>query len=174
MRVPGTAALVRIGCAAVLAVALYVILFPIFSVNRWRPSLFCGNHLTQLAIALSLYAEDYDGRLPRAGEWQDASYPYVKSSPVYVCPARPRVACGYAFLTRLGGVNMKRIPRQEGVMILFESSIGVRDANGAGLESFVTPHERRGYIAFLSGRVKTFRKPAVDGLTAPAKGARKR
>ena len=93
--------LVVIAIIAILA----SILFPVFS--RARESALrssCLSNLKQLALAMHMYASDYDqilpdyslgtgyhGSLGYAGadgaRWADEIYPYVKSTQVYDCPS---------------------------------------------------------------------------------------
>src|SRR5690349_1813904 len=45
----------------------------------------CSSNLRQLYTGMSLYAQDWDSRLPPAA-WMDATYPYVEDTAVYHCP----------------------------------------------------------------------------------------
>jgi len=60
---------------------------------RSRPHRFtsCVINLKQLALAHQMYAEDWNGRLPRAGDWVGALAPYVEhNTHLFVCPADER------------------------------------------------------------------------------------
>src|SRR5688500_10546015 len=74
----------------------------------------CAPGLRNLATALELYAQDYDGRLPRAGVWQAAVEPYHRVPEWAGCPAAGGRA-GYAFNSALSGqrasFNFQQPPR---------------------------------------------------------------
>ncbi len=55
-----------------------------------RPLTRCLSSLKQLALAQQMYAEDWDGRLPRAGDWVGALDPYISNTDIFICPADRR------------------------------------------------------------------------------------
>lgn len=83
---------------------LAAILFPVFSTAREKArESTCMSNLKQLSLGILQYCGDFDERLPYAimedggvgtvagnsgyrWYWEDAIYPYVKSSGVYSCP----------------------------------------------------------------------------------------
>ena len=89
--------LVIIAIIAILA----AILFPVFSrarENARRAS--CQSNLKQIGLGMLQYAQDYDEQMVRAYyggdnesnnssnyKWMDASFPYVKSEQLFVCPS---------------------------------------------------------------------------------------
>src|SRR5205807_7375581 len=92
--------LVVIAIIAILA----AILFPVFAQARDKArSAACLSNAKQQALAIHMYAQDYDETFPMAyyGEWSTAPQPkghfpwlkvlmpYVKNKGVYTCPAFP-------------------------------------------------------------------------------------
>ena len=76
----------RAGCLVPLLL-LIAILYPVFEHGRGVSNSFaCLTNVKFLAIAGEMYAEDYNGRLPPAPQWMDATFPYVKDYQVYSCP----------------------------------------------------------------------------------------
>ena len=86
--------LVVIAIIAILA----AILFPVFArarENARRSS--CQSNLKQIGLGLLQYTQDYDERLPigtnggtvgnRGSGWAGASFPYIKSQQIFVCPS---------------------------------------------------------------------------------------
>jgi prepilin-type N-terminal cleavage/methylation domain-containing protein/prepilin-type processing-associated H-X9-DG protein len=90
--------LVVIAIIAILA----SILFPVFGrarENARRSS--CMSNMKQIGLGIIQYSQDYDEKAPRTwnGEgttqwstptgphWQDATFPYVKSTQIYSCPS---------------------------------------------------------------------------------------
>ena len=83
--------LVVIAIIAILA----AILFPAFVRARENARrAICQSNLKQLSLGLMQYAQDYDERLPNAGEggvavggWANVIQPYVKSTDLLQCPS---------------------------------------------------------------------------------------
>ncbi len=83
--------LVVIAIIAILA----AILFPVFAKAREKArQASCASNLKQIGLALLMYAQDYDERLPGYGvgpyHWNVLIYPYVKNLAIYQCPDSPR------------------------------------------------------------------------------------
>src|SRR5262245_38931336 len=65
-----------IGPVAIIA----AILFPVFAQAREKArAAGCVSNIKQLAVAVGMYAQDYDGRLPLARNWGDGASVYAKS-----------------------------------------------------------------------------------------------
>ncbi len=96
---------------ALLAV-LAALLFPTFAQAREKGrQATCAGNLRQLLLALALYSDDYDDRLPEAGDidertpagwvfaWQPfyilvehgSLFGYTRNSQIYLCPSRRRL-----------------------------------------------------------------------------------
>jgi prepilin-type N-terminal cleavage/methylation domain-containing protein/prepilin-type processing-associated H-X9-DG protein len=90
--------LVVIAIIAILA----AILFPVFAQARERArQTSCLSNSKQLSIALTMYTQDYDERLPMyqfpnpsggpTYGWQWAMMPYLKSTQVLICPSAEKI-----------------------------------------------------------------------------------
>lgn len=60
-------------------------------VEQFVPSVdaVCGNRLSQISLALSMYAQDYDEQYPfqtNDSRFREAIYPYVKTQRIWSCP----------------------------------------------------------------------------------------
>jgi prepilin-type N-terminal cleavage/methylation domain-containing protein len=81
--------LVVIAIIAILA----GILFPVYTnARRKGAQVHCTNNLKQLGVAMRLYAEDYENRLPvgvdeNGNYWYSLLNSYVRSKEVFSCPA---------------------------------------------------------------------------------------
>ena len=81
--------LVVIAIIAILA----AILFPVFArarENARRSS--CQSNLKQIGLGMLQYSQDYDERTTLTDynnvySWRDATFPYVKSEQIFVCPS---------------------------------------------------------------------------------------
>lgn len=87
----------------------------------------CQSNVKQQTTALLIYAADHDDRLPTRDSWMDALLPFVKSEQIFHCPAvqesnqeNPHLF-GYAFNSRLSGVEIESIDRPETVPMTYDS-----------------------------------------------------
>ena len=88
--------LVVIAIIAILA----AILFPVFAQAREKArQTSCLSNMKQLGVALTMYAQDYDGTMPMTSwelgslkskiHWSYLVQPYVKNLQIFVCPSDP-------------------------------------------------------------------------------------
>ncbi len=82
--------LVVIAIIAILA----AILFPVFARAREKArQTQCTSNLKEISLAILMYAQDYDERLPdhcgqrTANCWAVSIYPYVKNTQLFACPS---------------------------------------------------------------------------------------
>jgi prepilin-type N-terminal cleavage/methylation domain-containing protein/prepilin-type processing-associated H-X9-DG protein len=100
--------LVVIAIIAILA----AILFPVFARAREKArSAACLSNVKQQALAVMMYAQDYDGTLPFMqqkstvfwNQWPDGPLqPYVKNEKIFVCPSDPVRTENYGYNQRCG------------------------------------------------------------------------
>jgi len=94
--------LVVIAIIAILA----AILFPVFAQAREKArSSTCLSNVKQLALGISMYAEDYDETMPmcywylsdwsKSSLWFQSTLPYVKNNKMYYCPSKKDAIYGY-------------------------------------------------------------------------------
>jgi len=115
--------LVVIAIIAILA----AILFPVFAKAREKArQTACLSNVKQLAVAVQMYAQDYDEKMPRhcpccpSGPpyghacWAGQIFPYVKSSALYNCPSAPRDDVSMGGQALMGGGTTPVIPRSYG------------------------------------------------------------
>jgi len=90
--------LVVIAIIAILA----AILFPVFARAREKArQTSCLSNVKQLALAATMYAQDYDDKLPFGYNfgvnWYDALEPYSKNQQILRCPSRQTLFPGYGW-----------------------------------------------------------------------------
>ncbi len=116
-----------------------------------------GN-LKQLALAITLYAQDHEVRLPDADKWVDEVLPYVKDRALFRDPLAPVRTYGFAFNRALSRKSLAVIESPATTVLLFESTKGVKNASDLGKS---IPHPGRDSggtdYAFADGHVKWFR-----------------
>lgn len=161
---------------AILAI-LAGLLFPVLaSARRSAQKSTCGSNLRQLAVAIQLYAQDYDQVLPRwfngdpfAGVWDRTVSPYVRADRVFLCPSNTKSVPGaivrsYALPRNVSGLPLAAVPRPSDSVLLYEKggeALGERlDATGEyfhqtyGLYDFRLWHANGKMFAFVDGHVR--------------------
>jgi len=79
-----------------------------------------------------MYTADFDDRLPKANQWMDLSFPYVKRDDLYHCPGLKKIhqdGYGYAMRSRLGGVSVEMLKKPENEPMAFDSLLLEKNAN---------------------------------------------
>lgn len=134
--------------------------------RRSAKQVWCQSNLKQLGMALKLYVDDYDTRLPPAHSWSDSLPAHVSIPGAFHC-AEDRRPVSYAFHESLGRMRTARITNPGAQPLLYDSTLGVWNGTGQG-ESFARRHEHNhrngwGNVAFADGHVKTLRAfPQAD------------
>jgi prepilin-type processing-associated H-X9-DG protein len=131
----------------------------------------CQSNLKRISRAMLMYAQDNDGRLPGAGNWDSAVVRYLRKDPnatprLFQCPSdrsAPREpgyphsgSASYALNRRVGGRRVRDIADPESTVLLFDSSGRGTGMNG-GPELLPSPprHQERNNVAFLDGSVRS-------------------
>jgi prepilin-type N-terminal cleavage/methylation domain-containing protein/prepilin-type processing-associated H-X9-DG protein len=170
--------LVVIAIIAILA----AILFPVFAQAREKArQTSCASNVKQIALAMLMYAQDYDEKFPpqfgpqASLDWPVPLEPYVKNAQLFGCPSGSPpwqhmeiggVWIAYGFnCYYLGLKPLATVQDTAGTAMAADSTgdnrIGpdkaVRDANyGAGCpHQIVARHHERFNAAFVDGHVKT-------------------
>jgi prepilin-type N-terminal cleavage/methylation domain-containing protein len=80
---------------AIIAILASLLLPALGKAKESAKRVVCLNNMRQLSLALSIYSNDFNGRIPRFHKWlftrggdltTGALYPYLKSKSVYLCP----------------------------------------------------------------------------------------
>jgi len=76
----------------IFLIVMGLVFFPFFMRSSGSQISSCSSNLKQLALAIQLYSQDYDGKLPSAifpnkiVGWANGLQPYVKSTQIFQCP----------------------------------------------------------------------------------------
>jgi len=98
-------------------------------------------NIKNIGLALLMYAEDNQGYLPQAGNWVDATYPYVKDWKIFHCPAdKSHSRSSYAFNANLGGKKLEDIKNPNAVILAYETNHP--GDNPVGIGQDFPPRER--------------------------------
>jgi prepilin-type processing-associated H-X9-DG protein len=166
-RQSNTATWVIVGCAilgglGIIMAILAAILFPVFAQAREKArTASCQSNLKQISLAVLMYCQDYDERLPMSHNWTDATYAYVRNQSLHYCPSAPS-QYGYAYNANLGGREMVKIRAPAELVALFESTAGRANAADGGT-SLARPGRHSGgdNIGFVDGHVKWMRDTSI-------------
>jgi hypothetical protein len=161
---------ILIGCGGLFILLLAgvammgAMLFPVFSQARERArQAVCLSNLKQMSLAMQMYAQDYDDRLPRRVDWMDALGPYIKAEPVFHCPsvqAEGQTSYGYAFNSALAGQKRSKLPRLARTPALYDSSDLSRNASDPVTSLPNPPRHLGNIIGYADGHVS---RPAPVG-----------
>lgn len=146
------------------SLAIVSLVISVATIGLWTPPLLrarakalqasCFSNIDQLALACIMYREENDGHYPFAHNWCDATFTYNKTEDVYVCPARPRQRCGYAYNTALSGIHNDDVRSPAGTVLLFDARGGWNNFGGADLVDYRHigyDRERCANMAFADG-----------------------
>lgn len=99
----------------------------------------CQSNLHAVSVAMLVYADDYESRLPPAQGWQGPIVAYVEPRRLE-CPSAPgeRRAVGYAMSPAAGGADPKRVEVPDRVPMLFDSAT-LAPGVAAGIETLPKP-----------------------------------
>jgi len=176
--------LVVIAIIAILA----SILFPVFSKAREKArQTQCQNNLRQIAIAISMYAQEHDESLPTAGGvWKqikltsamtdNTALAQAAASSVTRCPNLTSKPNGYVYNVQLDGVGLgdTRITDPTSVMLVADGQHGTGAANVAFSQADIatTRHANNFITAALDGHVTIFKSTDTTwnggGMALPA------
>ena len=113
----------------------------------------CASNLKHIALATSLYAEDYDGRLPQKTNWSDCMESRLKSTQILKCPADDgKSRCSYSINSQLNGESISSIKKPDTTLLYFDSKRGWNSSSP--ISSAEPRHAGGSNFAFVDGHVK--------------------
>jgi len=140
-----------------------------FGPPTWAKSNMCMSNLRQVGFAVMLYADDHNGRLPRAANWCDAighrmAHIAKPLQEVLTCPSLPRGEIGgYAFNSALSGAKWPgTVPSR--TVVGFESSPGWNVHGGSKLLLKEPRHNNRLSFLFEDGHTQLLSGVATKRL----------
>ncbi len=112
----------------------------------------CIQHQKDLAMAMLLYAHDYDEHFPPASIWSDAIQPRVSSLTSYRCPEARHLRSGYAVNRALDCRSLFSLEEPGSTVALFDATGGWNSSGGQ--ELLAKRHAGGAVISFADGHVK--------------------
>jgi prepilin-type processing-associated H-X9-DG protein len=137
------------------ALILFAVLFPVFAQARAYSGPTCLGQAKQQALALAIYAQDYDGSLPDS-RWMAKLRPYTKTSPIFNCIERRRTQAyyGYALHSSRLGARLDTIAQPTTAVLTLETSRLGFNATDSGI-NFIGRHNGFGNMTFADGHAKS-------------------
>jgi len=162
-----------IGLTAILVAV--IVFLPPFGKNVDRERMisgYCLSNVKQMGLALTMYSQDYDDRLPAGATWMGCINPYLKNERVFRCPALlgdDRNRFGYAFYSDLSEVNLSSVKAPANVWMVYDST-ELEWNRSDSITSFPDPgrHQRFNSVGFANGHAKFLRPDAPIGRLRPA------
>lgn len=112
------------------------------------------NQAKQICIAMMMYCDENDGRLPQVDNWPAALAPYIGDTKILESPFAPHTGRAWAMNKHLDGRKVNDIKQPARTVLIFEARIGGPPAGGRELLP-PRPRGRGGYvIGFLDGHVE--------------------
>jgi prepilin-type processing-associated H-X9-DG protein len=120
----------------------------------------CESNMHGLAIAMMVYANDYDNRVPTADEWCDLLIQEADvSSASFLCPSAPDGTCTYAL-----NKNLVTLDVSATTVVMFECPPGWNQVGGPELLT-TEYHQGEGCnIAFADGTVEFVEAAMLEQL----------
>jgi prepilin-type processing-associated H-X9-DG protein len=145
----------RLAGACVVAFIVVAALFPVFSRSKRHETRdTCISNQRQIAAAIVAFADDSDGRLPRADTWSGRLLPYLRDArEVFHCPEADRARNGgydYAFNIAVSGKSAGDLKRPAATVMIFDADRG----------EVAWRHLEGAVFAYVDGHVKWHPRPA--------------
>ena len=121
-------------------------------------------NLRSVGSALALYASDHNDQYPPAKRWQDAIASTVPAS-AFHATAASTAQTDFAFHSKYGGAVRSKIQDPANKILLFDSTLKTRNANG-GFELIPARGQfrNRALMSFVDGHTRVMRGPRLKGV----------
>jgi prepilin-type processing-associated H-X9-DG protein len=160
--------LVGLGCGVLMIPILAAILFPVFAKAREsaRQSS-CASNEKQLGLAVALYSQDNDNRLPPVALWTNAISKYAQANmtggqgSIVHCPSLSDNAFGYAMNQADNFYAISDLPNPSIEVMFFESDSPNINATGTLSDADLTRHSNGSNLCFIDSHVKWYDSDSV-------------
>ncbi|EEF59883.1 hypothetical protein Cflav_PD2687 [Pedosphaera parvula Ellin514] len=137
--------------ASCLALGFMLLVLPaVIKAKELADQINCVNNLSYLRRSIEGYAANHEGRFPQATNWCDVMEPYVGSNNFFMCPAKSKLRCGYAYNSNLSGKVRNEVDAQ--TVMLFESDGGWNFSGGSA--QMVTNRHHGTVVSTVDGSVR--------------------
>ena len=150
---------VDVGCIGLILCGLAAILAPVYmQSNESTISSSCLFNMKQSGLAVLMYSEDYDNRLPHR-DWMDATYSYSKNWGIYACPIASRendTYFGFAFELTMIGKKTGKVGSPATQPLIYDSDLLYKNATAPIRVGLMKPgrHHEGNNVGYLDGHCK--------------------
>jgi prepilin-type processing-associated H-X9-DG protein len=156
-----------------LLVALSCLCFALASFPLWNPiphtpdyRTMCQRNLSELSVAIHVYAIDYDGVLPIPSKWCDLLIEHVDvSKNCFTCPVAKSGPCNYAmnrYFENIG--NIYTVKARNDMVLLFETYPGWNQVGDSEVLTTANHNDKGCNVSFLDGHVAFVKKQDLHKL----------
>jgi hypothetical protein len=135
---------------------LMAILMPALARARMHArTLVLQNQARQICLAMMMYCEENEGRLPPVNNWTAALAPYIGDKKILNFPFAQNNGRAWAMNRHLDGRKLNDIRQPARTVLIFETRIGSPPAGGRELLPH-RPRGRRGYVVgFVDSHIES-------------------
>jgi len=125
----------------------------------------CRSNLKQLALAIHLYAQDYDERMPPAKRWAELTSPKYVSADSLKCPSAT-TPFSFGMNAAVAGASWSELANEDytKIPVLFEADAPVLSFSGGMKDVAKFRHAGRSNITFMDGHDKIYPYTLLDTL----------
>ena len=168
----------RLGCSQAAGTVFLVVLgllgqwFVLVQPRCYSPSMMCLSNVKQLALAQQMYAKDWDGPLPRAGDWVAALEPYHGSNrQPLICPEDKRakrqawegIGTSYTMNELCDGIDFAAFNVPADTVLLFEGTALYGRGEVAAFRHPMARKDRLN-VGYVDGHAKMLDKSSFEQL----------
>jgi len=128
----------------------------------------CLSNVKNIALALNMYAVDYDS-FPESASWCETLTAYLGTPDIYRCNEAPELRSAYAYNRALAGIKFDRLANADRLVSVFESDGGWNAHGGPDLLPQYPRHSKGDYYGFADGSAKWYARKSklVPGQSEP-------
>lgn len=160
-----TAYALAISCFVVSIVALGLSIAHVGCSYTHSEEIKCRSNLKQLALAIQLYAQDYDERMPPAKRWAELISPKYASPDSLKCPSAT-TPFSFGMNAAVAGASWSELANEDytKIPVLFEADAPVLSFSGGMKDVAKFRHTGRSNITFMDGHDKIYPYTLLDTL----------
>jgi prepilin-type processing-associated H-X9-DG protein len=153
-------------CISLVAIPLHAaLLYPVIARRiEQNHRLQCLANVKNLALAINMYACDYDGFPTPADRWNESLDEFVGNADTFTCSKSPQSRSAFAFVSVLSTGGFEAVSDPSRQLSIFESDAGWNAAGGKELLPRTPRHLGGDNYGFVDGHARWFTRSDVDQL----------
>jgi hypothetical protein len=115
----------------------------------------CLSNVKAITLAMLMFADDHDGKLPKADRWVEDLMPYVKSAKLFKCSGdKSGERSSYAMNSALSGLSLSEVAHPESLVVVFEAEKPGQNPSGGPEAVLIVPRHNGNAYGFADGHAK--------------------